>query len=209
MATINDKRGQMLEEINAERGYGVFLLAQMDSVPDTLQFMVATTEYDPEADGLRDRSRYLVRAIGVQEHLISVGIFKQAHIHEGEEHPLLYEYNSPPAGLFFRGQPESPDSLILNLFQAYSSVFGPWRQIPRYLSTSQPLYEMFTSGGALIGEMPLPLAEKLVPVLEAQNLETRLVKGEKPKEQPPMKLLLLDESYAVAMDFAVDPLGQA
>ncbi len=197
---------QLLDEINAEQGYGVLLMSQMDGVPDTLQFIIATTEFDPEIEGLRDKHRYIVRAIGVQEHRISMGLFRMGAVFEAETHPLLFQYNSVPVGMFFKGQPHSTDALILNIFQTYSSVFWDWRHIPDYLNLSKPLFDLFDGGGDLVGEMPQPLADALNPVFEAQGLETRIIAGEKPKEQPPQKVLLLDDSYIVAADFSVDTL---
>ncbi len=197
---------RMLNEINREEGYGVFLMAQMDSVPDTLQFVVATTEYDAQADGLRDKARYVIRCIGVQEHRISIGMFNNLVITDG--HPLLYEYNLDPVGVFFRGKPDDVNEVILDIFQAYASAFGPWRQIPAYLNGSKPLAELIESGGDLLGQMPLPLAERMDKVLKHHNLESKLMRGERNKETPTMKAMLLDDSYVVAIDFSVDELGK-
>lgn len=200
------KREQMMREINQENGYGVFLMAQMDSVPDTLQFVVATTEYDADTDGLRDKSRYVVRSLGVQEHRISVGMFGALASHD--DHPLLHQYNTQPVGVFFRGKPENPQELVLDIFQGYASTFGPWRHIPTYLNTSKPLVDLVSGGGDLLGEMPKPLAERMEKILQHHNLETKLIEGELPDEQPTMKVLLLDDSYVVAMDFSIDELGR-
>ena len=204
----DNKIEQMLAEIGGENGYGVFLLAQMDAVPDTLQFIIATTEYDASVDGLRDKHRYLVRAVGVQEHRISVGIFKSATVYENADHPLLYEYNTQPMALFFRGEVKNADALVLNLIQAYSGVFRDWHHVPDYLNTAKPLYDLFTGGGDLVGEMPAPLADALDKVLVAQGVETKQIAGERNEEQPSMKALLLDESYVVALDFTADLLGK-
>lgn len=198
---------QFLDEINAEHGYGVMLMTQMDAVPDTLQFVIATTEFDPEVDGLRDKNRYLLRAIGIQEHRISLGMFRSAKQADKENHPLLMQYNSQPVALFFRGTPRNVDALILNVFQTYSSVFWDWHHVPEFLNINKPLFDLFGDGGDLVGEMPRPLANALIPVLEAQGVETKVIEGERHKEQPEMKLLLLDESYIIAMNFTVDKLG--
>ena len=200
------KTEQFIDEINRENGYGIFLMAQMDSVPETLQFVIATTEYDDQAKGLRDKSRYIVRAVGVQEHRVSMGIFGQVQILDS--HPLLYQYNAPPVGLFFRGQPESPQELLLDLIQAYSGVMQEWRHIPTYLNMQQPLVELVRSGGGLLGEMPVPLADGLERVLQHHGLETHRVAGEQSGEQPTMKLMLLDDAYVVAMDFTIEELGK-
>lgn len=204
-----DKLPQLLAEINADDGYGVCLMAQMDAVPDTLQFIIATTYYDEAVGGLRDKARYILRAIGVQEHRVSMGMFRKIAVHHAEEHPLLYEYNSYPTGLFFKGTPDDVHRLIVDVFQAYSSTFGLWRHLPQYLNVQKPMLDLFTSGGDLVGQMPKPLAERLEKVLTHHGLEAKVLVDEKHQEAPNMKALLFDESYIVAIDFSVDELGKA
>ncbi len=203
-----NKLDQLLTEINADDGYGVCLMGQMDAVPDTLQFIIATTYYDEAVGGLRDKSRYILRAIGVQEHRISLGMFRKIAVHDAENHPLLYEYNSPPTGLFFKGTPDDVNGLMVDVFQAYSSTFGLWRHLPQYINVQKPMLDLFTGGGDLVGQMPKPLADKLEKVLIHHGLEAKVLVGEKHKEAPNMKALLFDESYIVAIDFSVDELGK-
>lgn len=200
---------RLMAEINTENGYGVCLIAQMDAVPDTLQFVIATTYFDEAVNGLRDKTRYIVRAIGVQEHRISVGMFRKIAVYVGEEHPLLYEYNSLPSGLFFKGTPNDVNGLMVDVFQAYSSTFGLWRHLPQYINIQKPMLDLFTDGGDLVGQMPKPLADRLDKVLTHHGLETKVLVGEKHKEAPNMKTMLFDESYVVAIDFSVDELGKA
>jgi hypothetical protein len=206
------KREQLLKDLEGDKSYGVFLMAQMDSVPETLQLVIATTEYDDQAGGLRDKSRYLIRAIGVQEHKISVGMFGSLRFFD--DHPLLYQYNTTPAGVFFRGQSADPNALLVDMLQAYAGTFGPWRQIPQYLNTNKPLLSLLASTGDLLGEMPKPLAENLVKVLEKHNLETKVIEGQSPLEADEhgrtqlMKALVIDDSYLVALDFTVETLGR-
>jgi hypothetical protein len=205
------KRQQMLDEINQENGYGVFLMAQMDGVPDTVQMVITTAQYDPDIDGLREKGHYVVRALGVREHQVSVGMFKAINFNQGEEHPLLYGYNTKPVGVFFRGQPENPQELVLDIFQGYVSTFGQWRHIPEFLNVSKPLLDVVGGGGDLLGEMPTPLATQMDKVLQHHKLETKLIEArleEGAEVPPPMKLLLLDNSYLVAMDFSVEELGK-
>jgi hypothetical protein len=199
------KRDKLLAELDGDENYGVLLMAQMDSVPETVQFFVSTTRYDEAAQGLRDQGNYVIRAISVQEHRVSVGLFSSMRV--VDDHPLLHQYNATPAGLFFRGQPDNANELVLDLFQAYASTYGPWRQMPTYLNTAKPLVELLQDGGGLLGEMPLPLAERMAKALEHHELETNIIKGK--IEDPPMQLMLLDHSYIIAMSFSVDILGKA
>jgi hypothetical protein len=207
------KRTQLLEDLRGDKDYGVFLMIQMDGVPETLQLVVTTTELDEKAGGLRDKRSYVIRAIGVQEHQVSVGLFRNLRIEEAS-HPLLYQYNDTPVGLFFRGQPTDSNALLVDFIQAYAGTFGPWRQIPTYLNSNRPLFDLLSSSGDLVGEMPKPLADKLVPVFERHGLETKVVEGSTPTTSDEhgrtqhMKALIMDDSYIVAMDFTVEFLGR-
>ncbi|MBC8171725.1 MAG: hypothetical protein H7X77_08630 [Anaerolineae bacterium] len=209
MATIQER---LLDELAGDKAYGVLLMLQMDGVPETLQLVVATTELDEKAGGLRDKSRYLIRAIGVQEHRISVGMFGSLDF--TNDHPLLDQYNTTPVGLFFRGTPDDTNALMVDILQAYATTFGPWRQIPQYLNVNKPLLSLLGSGGDLLGEMPKTLSEQLVKVLEQHELEHKIVEGESPDKldehnrSQMMKALIIDDSYIVALDFNVEVLGK-
>jgi hypothetical protein len=144
---------------------------------------------------------------------VSVGLFGSLHILDAD-HPLLYQYNTTPVGLFFRGQPSDSNALLVDFIQAYTGTFGPWRQIPTYLNTNRPLFDLLSSTGDLVGEMPKPLVEKLAPVFERHGLETKIVEGTSPVTSDEhgrsqhMKALIMDDSYIVAMDFTVEFLGR-
>lgn len=205
------RRDQLFQELNGEDRFGVILLAQLDAVPETLQFIVTTTRLDPVTGGFRDVGQYIVRAIGVAEHRLTLGLFTTAVIKD--EHPLLYQYNTAPVGLFFRGQPNDANALFGDVMQAYASTFGPWRQPPTYLNTSKPLISLLSSGGDLVGQMPTPLADHLTKAFEAHGLETRAVAEPMETEDEHgrsrlRKVLLMDESYIVAFDFTVETLGK-
>lgn len=207
------RRAQFLDDLSGEKAYGVLLMLQMDGVPETLQLVMTATELDEHAGGLRDKRSYVIRAIGVQEHRVSVGLFGSLRFAEAD-HPLLYPYNSTPVGLFFRGQPNDANALLVDFMQAYAGTFGPWRQIPSYLNTNRPLFDLLNSGGDLVGEMPKLLAEKLVPAFERHGLETKIIEGSTPLgadehgRSQHMQALIVDESYIIAMDFSVEFLGK-
>ena len=206
------RRDQLFQDLEGEDRFGVLLLAQLDAVPETLQFIVTTTRLDPVTGGFRDVGQYIVRAIGVAEHRLTLGLFTTAVIKD--EHPLLYQYNTAPVGLFFRGQPDDANTLFGDVLQAYVSTFGPWRQPPTYLNTSKPLISLLSSGGDLMGQMPTPLAENLAKALEAHGMETRAIAEPTESEDEHgrsrlRKVLLIDESFIVAFDFTIEILGKA
>jgi hypothetical protein len=206
------KRQQLFRELQANDHYGVLVMCQLDAVPETVQLVIATTQEDPATGGLRDVNRYLVRVLGVVEHRFSLGLFKSIFL--TQEHPLTLRYNHPTVALFFRGTPDHPDSTAMDVLQAYASIFGPWRQPPMYLNTEQPLVSLLSSGGGLMGEMPKPLADALEVVLQKHGLETKqfadegVDKDEHGRSQKRVALLL-DDSYAVALDISVELLGRA
>lgn len=205
-------RDQLLSDLQRDGAVGVLLMVQMDGVPETLQFVVTTTVMDESRGGLREIGHYVIRAIGVIEHRISVGMFGELRFVDGQ-HPLLYAYNSQPAALFFRGQAPDANALLVDVLQAYASTFGEWRQIPEYLNRNRPLLSLLASSGDLLGEMPKPLADALTPVLETHGLETKVMLGEAPLDVDEhgrsqlRQALLIDDSYVVALDFSVETLG--
>ncbi len=205
------KREQMLQELTGENAVGILLMAQMDGVPETVQIVVVTAAYDDKAGGLREKGHYVIRAIGVREHSFSVGIFGSLRFVDA--HPLLYQYNAPAAALFFRGQVQDANALLVDVLQAYTATFGPWRQVPQYLNTAKPLLSLLNSGGDLVGEMPQPLAEALAAAFAQHNLETKLMAEPHETEDEhgrstQFKALIIDDSYVVALDFSVDTLGK-
>ena len=205
------KRDQLLSELSAENDVGVFLMVQMDGVPETLQLMIATTQLDEQVGGLRDRGQYVIRAVGVQEHRVAVGLFGSLQFLEA--HPLLEQYNTAPVGVFFKGQPDDVNDLLLDIMQAYSSTFGLWRTFPQYMNIAQPLVDLLGSGGGFLGQMPKPLAERVAKALDHHSMEHKLVEEEAPGEDEHgrsqlYKLLVIDSSYVIALDFTVDELGK-
>jgi hypothetical protein len=206
------KREQLLKQLQAEDDYGVFLMAQMGGGPNELQLIIQTARYDSGADGLRPQGQYVIRALGVQEQRISLGMFGKLEF--VAEHPLLYVHNTTPTAVFFRGQPGDANELLLDISQAHASTFGPWRHFPDYINVAQPLTTFLASGGGLLGEMPEPLAERLVKVLDHHGLEHKLINGEQRDGDDgresgiKQKLLLIDDSYVIAMDYSVEELGK-
>lgn len=205
------KRGQLINEITHERGYGVLLVAQMGGAPNELQLLVQTAEYDPNVEGLRERHGYIIRALGVREHKLSLGLFGTVQF--TEDHPLLYHHNAPRVGVFFRGGVPNVYEVALDISQAHASTFGPWRHLADDLNRARPLVDLLALGGGLLGEMPQPAAERMARVLQHHNVEYKLIEDTEFKTTDEhgrsrlSKLLLIDESYVIALDFSVEQMG--
>lgn len=208
------KREQLLNDLQGDKDFGVLLAVQMDGVPETIQLVVLTGVLDEAAGGLREKNKYVIRALGVNEHRVSVGMFGNLRLQE-DDHPLLFQYNAPPVAVFFRGEMDGVNmaELVLDISQAHASTFGQWRDLAAYINTNQPLVDLLESGGGLLGQMPKPLAERMGKVFEHHNVEHKLMEGELSETDEhgrsrKRKLLLLDDSYVVAFDFSVEELGR-
>lgn len=208
------QREQFFADMTGENRQAALLVAQVGAAPNELQVITQIAEYDEEAEGLRPIRTYIVRVLGVLEHRINNFGMTVADVNLHDAHPLLYEYLERPTAVFFKGEVENVDSLTLDIAQAHASTFGPWRQFPQYLNTQQPLQTLFESGGGLIGQMPEPLAERVVKVLAHHQLEHRLAHGEpyiKQHDNPLLvnnkpQVLTFGTSYFVSYAFAFDEM---
>lgn len=209
------KRDALLAELGHDDEYGVLLMGQMGGVPNELQLIVQTVRYDAAVGGLRDRSRYIIRALGVREHKLVLGLFKTLRF--TDDHPLLYPHNTPSTGVFFRGGlPEGINvyELILDITQAYERTFGHWRDFASDVNHAMPLVELLKAGGGVIGEMSKPAAERVAKVLAHYGIEHKLVEDsafETTDEHGRSKLaqaILIDQGYVVALGFSVEQMGK-
>lgn len=209
------KRDQLLGELAGERDYGVLLVAQMGGVPNELQLIVETAQFDEAAQGLRPQHDYIIRALGVREHRVSLGVFGRLSI--VDEHPLLFHYNTPRVAIHFDGKPENVNELVLDLSQAYVSTFGQWRHLVDMaddINRAMPMVDLLGSGYGLLGTMPKPFAERVAKVLDHHNVPYSLSEdssfdtADEHGRSRLAKVLLIDESYVIALDFSVEQMGK-
>lgn len=204
------QRDLLQQALATEQGYGVLLAAQMGGAPNELQLLIQTADYDAAIEGLRERQRYVVRALGVREHKLSLGLFGRL-VFSGD-HPLLYHHNTPSVGVFFRGDVPHVSEVVLDLSQAHASTFGPWRPLADDINRAAPLVDLLASGGGLLGEMPKPAAERVAKVLAHHGVEHKLVEDssfdtvDEHGRSRLAQLLLIDEGYIIALDFSVEQM---
>jgi hypothetical protein len=202
-------RERLMSELTGENDVGVLLIAQMGGVPNELQLIVQTAQYDPAAQGLRERSAYIIRVLGVREHRLTLGLFPRLFF--AQQHPILLHHNEPLTAVHFEGRPADVNELALDIHQAHASTFGPWRELARDLNREKPLVDLLSSGGGLLGEMPRSAAERMARVLAHHGLQARLEQLE-PERDPVdehgrsqmWQMLGIGDSYFVALSFAVD-----
>jgi hypothetical protein len=209
------KRDLLFKDLEGEHDFGVLLLAQMGGVPNELQLIIETTEYDEAVQGFRPRRSYVVRALGVREHRLSLGLFGRIALLD--DHPVLYHHNTPRVAVHFDGKPANINEMIIDLSQTYVSTFGRWRSVAEMsddLNTAMPMVQLLETGFGLLGTMPKPLAERVVKVLEHHKVKYSLSEEvgfqthDENGRSRLSKALLLDTSYIVALDYSVEELGK-
>lgn len=210
------KRERLFNDMQGDDRQTAMLVVQVGGMPNELQIILETAQYDKEQEGLRPLHNYIVRILGVTEHrVVNLGTTVE-EVRLLDDHPLLYQYNKTPVALFVRGIPTDINALILDIAQAHSEVFGLWRRFPDYMNIEKPLFTLFEEGGGLLGQMPKPLAEKLVEVMEKHGLETKLIEGENPaeKNKNPMvdnqniNALFIGSSYFISYAFSFEEMGK-
>ncbi len=209
------KRTQLFEQLGGEQQYGVLLVAQMGGAPNEIQLILETAEYDPSVEGLRPKSGYIVRALGVLEHRITLGVFGTVTL--SDDHPLLYHHNTPKVSVHFDGKPDNVHDLVLDISQAYVSTFLEWRhlvEMPEDLNRSIPLVDLLQRGVGLLGVMPKPLGERMARVLKHHGMNASLSEDTHFNTQDDhgrstlLKALILDSSYIIALDFSFETMGK-
>jgi hypothetical protein len=216
MQASQDARELLLADLQGENDYGVLLVAQMGGVPNELQLIIETARYDASVEGLRPQHDYVIRVLGAREHRVSLGVFgKLAFV---DDHPLLYHHNTPKVAVYFDGKAANVNELVLDISQAYVSTFGPWRHLvdmAEDINRALPMVDLLQSGYGLLGTMPKPLAERLQKVLAHHDVNCSLSEDatfhteDEHGRSRIAKLLLIDQSYFVALDFAVERMGKA
>lgn len=221
---IDPSLTQILTTLSPEDHLGVLLAAQVGGTPQEVQIILQTTAYDEEREALKTLGQYIIRAIGVKEHRLSVGLFNTMILRD--DNPLLYPHNWPMMEVYFQGKPANIDDLMLGINQLYGQTYGrydPFRRMADELNTLQPLATLLNSGGGLLGTMPQPFAARMKSYLERLGLEVNLIEvaqghhhhegGEAEESHhqhhPPIKyqLLVMDDSYFIAQMFSADPMG--
>lgn len=195
---------EIVQTLDDDHKLGILLAAQVGGTPEEVQLILQTADFDEESKSIQPRRAFIIRCLGVQEHRLSLGLFnKMVHV---EDHPLLWNHNFPYRQIYFRGTPENVDSLMLDLTQLFGQHYGPFRTLADQVNRSMPMGKLLTSGHGLLGEMPLPMAEKVQALLERYGLTVRLNPSE--QEDPPIsfQLLVMDDSFLIAQLYSVEPM---
>jgi len=207
-------RDQFFEDMAGENRQAALLVAQVGGAPNELQLITQVAELDEDAGGLRPIRTYLIRVLGALEHRVSDLGMTVGEATLTTDHPLLYEYTTRPTAVFFRGTPDNVDSLTLDIAQAHATTFEGWRHFPQYLNVAQPLATLLGSGGGLLGQMPEPLAKRLLPVLEHHGLEHKTTQDKAYIDvhdnpgllESTLSALVIGDSYFISYAFSFDEM---
>lgn len=208
------QRDQFFEDLAGENRHIALLVAQVGGAPNEIQLITQVAELDEAAGGLRPIRTYIIRVLGVLEHRVTDLGMTVSNVELTTDHLLLHEYTTKPTAVFFRGQPDNVDSLALDIAQAHATTFEGWRHFPQYLNVAQPLATLLSSGGGLLGQMPEPFANRLLPVLEHHGLEHKVtqdtayinVHDNPGLLQSTLKALLIGDSYFISYAFSFDEM---
>jgi hypothetical protein len=195
---------QIFTELEADYSLGVLLTVQMGGTPEEVQLFLQSTEFDETNNTLRPTGNYVIRCLGVREHRVSVGLFNS--IAYSEDHPVLWNHNYAFQEVYFNGTPDNVDSLMLDLTQLYGQHYGNFRTLADDINRMLPLGKLLSAGRGLLGEMPMPMVEKVKNLLESHGLAVNTIASE--QMAPPVQhhLLVMDDSFFIAQLFSADPI---
>jgi hypothetical protein len=207
-------REQLLRELEGQNDVGVLLVSQMGGVPEEIQLVVQTAQFDEAAGGLRERTAYIIRSLGVKEHRVSLGVFGSLFF--AVEHPVLHHHNEARYEIRFDGQPADANALVLDIQAAYSYVFGPWRNLGDDINREKPLFDLVQQGQGLLGTFPKTASERLVKVFKHHNMNATPSEVSPERDPNPnehgqtqrLKMLGVDDSYLIAYSFSVEQMGK-
>lgn len=213
----DDNLKKIIEALQPEENLGVLIASQMGGTPREVQIIIQTTQYEAEKDALKATGQYIIRALGVVEHRLSLGLFNKLVL--SNDNPLLYRHNSEQVQVYFRGTPENIDGFLIDLNQLYGQTYGvfdPNMRMADELNRALPLYNLLKTGQGLLATTPQPFAEKLQKLLTRHNMTCNFIEvedehhheGEEDHHHDiTYQLLVMDDSYFIAQLFSADPMG--
>lgn len=210
---LDETLQKILGLLAPEDNLGVLLAAQLGGTPQEIQLIIQTTDFiDPSDDypegALKPSGEYIIRAINVVEHKLSLGLFR--NLVQSDSNALLYQHNQPIMQVAFTGKTEQVDSLMIDLNQLYGQTYGiyePSRRMAEEINPTQPLATLLSSGEGILGGMPLPFAQKVVKVLAKYDLTATLSEMDTHRPNFEFQALVMDDSYVIAQLFSADPMG--
>jgi len=130
-----------------------------------------------------------------------------------KDHPLLWDYNDLQASLYFNGKPEDFYRLYWDLNHIYTSLYGSYSGIEKYLNTERKFEDLMKSNYGLLASGPKRLLVDFAECLERQGVKSSIINEQKPtfwngertvSELRSPSLLLIGESYIITDEFKLE-----
>jgi hypothetical protein len=145
---------------------------------------------------------------GVREDRLSLGYAHDLQI--SNKHVLLWPHSARTSAISFYGRAENPSAVAGALYQRHWTLAGKWFPFHRFLN-SLPLTELIAGGFGMLAEGPEPLILAYEEVMRRHGFSTSHRDPMPPgywgvdgwlERKAALSVLILDESYIVAENFA-------
>lgn len=130
-----------------------------------------------------------------------------------KDHPLLWDYNDLQASLYFNGISKDFYKLYWDLNHTYTSLYGSYSGVEKYLNTERKFEELMKSKYGLLATGPKRLLVDFAECLERQGIKSSIINEHKPtfwngertvSELKNASLLLIGESYIISDEFELE-----
>jgi hypothetical protein len=196
------------KEIDFE-DYGTLRLTGADADGDTLRLSLHITgdEYP------NIHQTWQVLCSNVREDSLSLGDHHDFQLFD--DHVLLWPHLSHRTSTSFYGKTENPLAVVGALYQRHEELVGEWLPFHQFLNPEISLPELISGGFGMLAEGPEPLILAYEDVMRSHGFTTSHLDPRKPvywggngwlDQKAPAFVLILDDSYVVAEQFAASPV---
>ena len=189
--------------------YGSLRLASAESDGDSLRLSIHITG-DEYPDIHQD---WQVLCSAVKEDSLSLG--DHSALQFLDDHVLLWPHLARRTSTSFYGKAENPLAVIGALYQRHKELVGEWLPFHRFLNSDIALPDLISGGFGMLAEGPEPLVLAYEDVMRTNGFSTSHLDPTKPVywggnewlgQKAPAFVLILDDSYVVAEQFAASPV---
>jgi hypothetical protein len=189
--------------------YGFLRLTSAESNRETLRLSLHITgdEY-PDV-----HQNWQVLCSAVKEHSLSLGNHSDLKLFD--DHVLLWPHLARRTSTSFYGKVENPLAVIGALYERHKELVDEWLPFDRFLNSDIGLPELISGGFGMLAEGPEPLVLAYEEVMRAHGFSTSHLDPTKPVywgghewigQTTAAFVLILDDSYVVAEQFAASPV---
>ena len=189
--------------------YGTLRLTAVESEEHTLRLSLhLTAEEYPNT-----HQYWQIVCSGVREESLSFGY--QSDLQFFDDHVLLWPHRQPHRSTSFYGKVDNPQAVIGALYQRHKELVGEWIPFHRFLNSNMALPELIAGGFGMLADGPERLILAYEDVMQAYGFSTSHLDSRAPvywrgnewvRQNAPVFVLILDQSYVVAEQFTASPI---